>query len=165
MRPAKKSDGSKYYEYVLFYTDDVLCISENAEDNLRDIGKYFELKPGSVGTPKIYLCGRVRKVKLNNGVESLAFSASQYMRASTKNVETYLGNQDRWKMPNSDETPMVTSYRPELDVSPVLGPHDASYYMSLIVILQWIVELGRVDIYLESSIMSSHMAIPREGHP
>ena len=53
MRPAKKSDGSKYYEYVLLYTDDVLCISENAEDILRDIGNYFELKPGSVGTPKI----------------------------------------------------------------------------------------------------------------
>ena len=26
------------------------------------------------------------------------------------------------------------------------------------------VELGRVDIYLEVSMMSSHMAIPREGH-
>ena len=27
MRPAKKIDGSKYYEYVLLYTDGVLCIS------------------------------------------------------------------------------------------------------------------------------------------
>ena len=26
------------------------------------------------------------------------------------------------------------------------------------------VELGRVDIYLEVSIMSSHVAMPREGH-
>ena len=52
MRPVKKSDGSKYYEYVLLYTDDVLCISENAEYILRDIGKYFELNPGSVGPPK-----------------------------------------------------------------------------------------------------------------
>ena len=59
---------------------------------------------------------------------------------------------------------MVTSYRPELDVSPVLKQSEVSYYMSLIGILRWIVELGRVDIYLEVSVMSSHMAIPREGH-
>ena len=68
-------------------------------------------------------------------------------------------------MPKSAETPMVTSYRHELDAPPpVLGPYDASYYMSLIVILRWIVELGRVDICFEVSIMSSHMAMPREGH-
>ena len=36
--------------------------------------------------------------------------------------------------------------------------------MSLIGILRWICELGRVDICLEVSMMSSHMAMPREGH-
>ena len=36
--------------------------------------------------------------------------------------------------------------------------------MSLIGILRWIVELGRVDICLEVYVMSSHMAMPREGH-
>ena len=30
--------------------------------------------------------------------------------------------------------------------------------------LRWIVELGRVDIDCEVSMMSSHMALPREGH-
>ena len=68
-------------------------------------------------------------------------------------METYLGKQDRLEMPKSAETPMVTSYRPELDFSLVLGSHDVSYYMSLIGILRWIVELGRVDICLEVSIM------------
>ena len=51
MRPSKKSDGSKYYDYVLLYTDDLLCISENKEDILRDIGKYFELKLDTLGPP------------------------------------------------------------------------------------------------------------------
>ena len=59
---------------------------------------------------------------------------------------------------------MTTSYRPELDITPELDPTMASYYMSLIGILRWIVELGRVDICLEVSVMSSHMAMPREGH-
>lgn len=70
----------------------------------------------------------------------------------------------RWKLPAKAETPMTTSYRPELDVSPELGPKEASYYQSLIGILRWIVELGRVDICLEVSMLSSHLALLREGH-
>ena len=31
-------------------------------------------------------------------------------------------------------------------------------------ILRWIVELGRVEIYLEVSLMYYHLALPREGH-
>ena len=30
--------------------------------------------------------------------------------------------------------------------------------------LRWAVELGRVDILLETSLLSSHLALPREGH-
>ena len=59
---------------------------------------------------------------------------------------------------------MRSTYRPELDVSEELSPSDASYYQSLIGILRWIVELGHVDINLEVSMMSSHLALPRKGH-
>ena len=31
MRPAIKSDGNTYYEYILLYVDDALVVSENAE--------------------------------------------------------------------------------------------------------------------------------------
>ena len=45
MCPAVKSNGDKYYEYVLLYTDDTLVISENGENVLRkEVVKYFELK-------------------------------------------------------------------------------------------------------------------------
>ena len=43
-------------------------------------------------------------------------------------------------------------------------PTMTSYYMSLIGILMWIVELVIVDICLKVSVISLHMAIPREGH-
>jgi hypothetical protein len=70
----------------------------------------------------------------------------------------------RWKLPNKGETPLCTSYRPELDVTPELSPQDAAYYKARIGILRWIVELGRVDICLEVSMMSSHLDLPRERH-
>ena len=62
------------------------------------------------------------------------------------------------------ETPLTTSYRPELDVLPELTPRDSAHYQSLIGILRWIVELGRIDIFLEVSMMSSHLAMPRKEH-
>ena len=165
MRPAKKADGSTYYEYILLYVDDCLVVSENAKSVLTDnLGHYFDLKKDSIGPPKIYLGGHVRKVDLDNGAKAWAFSSSQYVQAAVKNVESYVEEHDNWKMPRKAETPMVTSYRPELDVSPVLPPKEAAYYMSLIGILRWMVELGRVDICLEVSMMPSHMAMPREGH-
>ena len=102
--------------------------------------------------------------QLDNDVECWAFSSSQYVQAAVKNVETYLATQDKWKLPAKAETPMTTSYRPELDVTPELQEVDAAYYMSLIGILRWMVELGRVDICLEVSMMSSFLAMPREGH-
>ena len=167
MRAAIKSDGTPVWDYVLLYTDDCLVISENAESILRnELGRYFELKQESIGPPSLYLGGHLSKVQLENGVHAWAFSASQYVTASVKNVEKFLSQEEnkRWKLPKSADTPISTTYRPELDVSPELNPEMASYYQSLIGVLRWIVELGRVDICLEVSMMSSHLALPREGH-
>ncbi len=30
--------------------------------------------------------------------------------------------------------------------------------------LRWAIELGRVDILFETSLLSAHLALPREGH-
>ena len=54
----KHDNGSKYWEYLLLYVDDALCVSHKAERTLQnDFGKYFELKQESIGPPKIYLGG------------------------------------------------------------------------------------------------------------
>ncbi len=164
MRPATKSDGSSYWEYVLLYCDDTLVISEHGEDILRkEIGKYFELKEESIGKPSIYLGGKVSQVTLENGVQAWSFSSSQYVQAAVKNVESYLKERNM-SLPKRASSPFGTNYRPEVDVSPELNDVDAAYYMSLIGVLRWMVELGRVDICIETSLMSSHMALPRKGH-
>ena len=167
MRPAIKSDGTKCYDYVLLYEDDALVVSKNAESIPRnELGRYFELKEESIGPPDHYLGGKVRKVQLENGLNAWAFSSSQYVQTAEKNVEAYLDSQDSkcWKMPSKADTPLSTTYRPELDVSRKLNVADAAYYQSLIGSLRWIVELGQVDVCLEVSMMSSHLELPREGH-
>jgi hypothetical protein len=58
---------------------------------------------------------------------------------------------------------MPKNYRPEIDVTPVLNEKNSSLYMQYIGMLRWAIELGRVDILLEVSLLSSYMCMPREG--
>jgi len=62
------------------------------------------------------------------------------------------------------KSPLPNGYKPELDVTEELSEDMASRYRQLIGILRWAVELGRVDILYEVSIMSQHQANPRTGH-
>ena len=131
-----------------------MLIRENSEDILRNkLGKYFELKPSSIGPQSIYIGSRVRKVTLDNGATAWGFSPSQYVQAAVKNVKYFLDDQDKYKMPIQAETPMKTSYLPELDTTPELNPILEAYYMFLIGILRWTVELGRVYICIEVSMV------------
>ena len=163
-RVAKRENGEAYYEYVLLYTDDCLVISERADSVLRDeIGKYFELKQESIGKPSQYLGGKLREVELENGTTCWAFGSTQYVRAAVANAEKYLKKKGM-SLPAKAPNPLREGYRPEIDISPELQDEAASYYHSLIGMLRWIVELGRADLTTEVSMMSSHLAMPREGH-
>ena len=165
MRPSTKSNGSTFFLYILLYVGDALVIDEDPEMILRSqLGKYFTLKEHSIGESKIYLRYRVRKVVLENRIEAWSFSPNQHVKLAVSNVEDYVNKHDHLNMPKHCNTPLTTSYRPELDISPELPSHEASYYMSLIGVLRWIVKLSRADICLEVSMMSSHVTLPLEGH-
>lgn len=164
MRLSHKSTGQEYWEYVLLYVDDVLCVSCNAEHILREeIGKFFTLKEESIGDPDIYLGNKVSKVVLEDGTKAWAFSSSKYTQAAVENVEKHLKERNL-KLPTRADTPLSPTYKPEIDVSEELEAEEAAYFQSLIGVLRWIVELGRVDLCLEVSMLSSHLALPRKGH-
>ena len=59
---------------------------------------------------------------------------------------------------------MPCDYTSELDATPELNPDLANYCQSQISVLHWIAELGQVDIITELCTLTSHMALPREGH-
>ena len=72
----QKDEVTKYYDYVLLYTDDCLVISDCGEDVLRnEISKYFSLKESSIGDPTQYLGGKLRMVELENGQKCSAFGS------------------------------------------------------------------------------------------
>ena len=55
-------------------------------------------------------------------------------------------------------------YDPGLDASPELDPNSASFYPTVIGILRCMIKLGRINIITKVSLLSSHAALPREGH-
>ena len=162
IRLARRDSGEEYYEYMLLYVDDYMCVSDHTKESLERINKYFPLNPGSVGPPKIYLGANISKVALPNGVEAWAISASQYVQEKVCNVEAHL-KRNGMPMRKGTNYPLTSNYRPECDISAELDPEDSSYYASLIGVLRWMVGMGRLDVYCEVSMVSSYVAMPREG--
>jgi hypothetical protein len=73
----------------------------------------------SIGPPKLYLGEHLGLVELDNGVKAWTYSSSQYVRAAVQNVEDFIAKDEtkRWRLQWKTETPLRTSYRPELDVT------------------------------------------------
>jgi hypothetical protein len=162
IRPATKPDGFKYYEMLLVYVDDVLCISHDAEATMSGIQTTFKLKGDKVEVPTNYLGAQVTK-KIINGVLCWTMSSEQYIKAAIANVENKLDKEGQ-RLPSRCLTPMKAGYRPEIDTSAELKADGIQYFQELIGILRWACELGRVDIATEISLLSSHLALPRVGH-
>lgn len=162
IRPATKPDGFEYFEMVLVYVDDILCVSAQPEVTMRGIQATFKLKGDKVEKPTAYLGAQINQ-KVINGVECWAMSSEQYVKAAIANVETKLGEAGQ-RLPSRCPTPMQANYRPELDVTAELKIKEVRYFQELIGVLRWAVELGRIDIAMEVSMLSSHLAMPRMGH-
>ena len=163
LRPGVKPDGSEYYEMVLVYVDDVLAFSIDPMKTMVGIQGKFKLKDDKIEEPETYLGAELSKMETANGTKCWTISSDKYCKAAVQNVETKLESQGK-KLPGKCKSPLKSGYRPELDVSQELKAEGLSYYQELIGILRWAVELGRVDILLETSLMSTHLAMPRIGH-
>ena len=85
------------------------------------------------------------------------------MKEAIKNVDKYLHDRGIALLKKAS-TPLITNYSSEIDGSPELDEMEADFYQSLIRILRWMVEMGRLDICMEVSAMSYFVAIPREVH-
>ena len=164
LRAATKGDGEQYYEYVLMYVeDDILAISSDPEAILRDVQTTFKLKNDKIETPEFYLGAKLQEKPIN-GITCWTITSQDYVKAAVKNVEEATKNTSRSIPTKHIETPMSTTYVPELDVTEELSDKDTTFYQELIGVLRWATEIGRVDILLEVSLLSQYQANPREGH-
>ena len=165
IRPAVRPDGFEYYEMLFVYVDDILSVSHRASEAIKEITDYYKAKEGSVKPPDLYLGANVERFELPDGREVWSTSPKTYVKNAIKVVEDLLSEDgEGYQLKGNAKNPFPSNYRPEVDVTSELGDGLASRYLQLIGILRWAVELGRIDIFLEVSLLSQYQASPRLGH-
>jgi hypothetical protein len=163
-RPQTRPDGTEYYEYLLVYVDDILCVSHKPEETMKAIASIYRLKNDEVGPPDRYLGANIKRFTLPDGRIVWGMSSYDYVKNAVRNLEDTL-KPEGTSLPMKDaDRPFPKSYRPELDATPLLGDKLATRYMHLLGVLRWACELGRIDMLAEVSSLASHMCAPREGH-
>jgi len=168
LRPATKADGFEYYEYVLIYVDDILACSANPKAIMDHLQSHYTLKKDSVKEPESYLGAKIFKWRIDGAEDEekmrWAMSAESYLKLVLKDVESTLSEAGK-KLPSKASSPFTSNdYRPELDDTEELSASEATYFQGLIGILRWCIELGRIDIITEVTMLSSFLVNPRRGH-
>ena len=163
IRPQTRPDGSRYYEMMLVYVDDILVISHDPKPIMDKISSQFRLKEGSVGPPKQYLGATIKIHTDDEGRECWAISPDDYLRAVLEDVEEDLRKKGL-KLRGKAFRPYDSNYLPEMDVTRELNDAETAKFQGYIGIFRWLIELGRMDILTEVSKLSSHQALPRQGH-
>jgi hypothetical protein len=161
----RPDDGVLYWAYILIYVDDILCVHHDPNAPLAKLDEYFKMKEGFIQVPIFYLGAKVKNTVLPNGVVDWGMISSKYVQYAVQNVQYYLvalpGDHKLLKKASGQFT---GGYKPDLYEIPELDPTRSNFYQSQIGILRWCVELGRIDIINEVSMLYTHLFLPREGH-
>jgi hypothetical protein len=154
----RPDDGVSCWAYILIYVDDSLCVHHDPGSPLAKLDAYFKMKEGSIQVPAFFLGAKLKKTVLPNGVVAWGMSSSKYVQSAVHSVKKYLtalpGDQMLVKKASG---PFAGGDTPELDESPELDPTRENFYQSQIGILRWYVELGRIDIITEVSMLSTYL--------
>jgi hypothetical protein len=130
-----------------------------------EITKFYKAEDGSIKASEICLGSNVMKVQQGDGHEVWATSPISYVKNGIAVVECLLNEEGKgYSLKNKAKNPFPSNHRLELDVTNELGVSLALYYMQLIGILRWAVELGCINIFYEVSILSQYQVNPHVGH-
>lgn len=162
----KTGSGEAYYEYLLVYVDDILVFSEKPGEVMDTIAKHFTLKDGYADPDTFLGAGLSKKVYKDKSLWTM--DSAKYVANAVKTVEDLLAEDGRRlkgkSLRHKHASPLDVDYKPELEATPICNEEHASRYRQLIGILRWSVELGRLDILHEVSVLSQYQAGPRTGH-
>lgn len=142
-----KPNGEPYYEMLLVYVNDIMCISHMPMEVMEKIGNTYEIKEGEISPPKIYLGAGTEQFQLPGGRMAWSSMVSkQYVLVAVETVRNLLLDDGQELKPPSAKKahkgPLPPTYKPELDTSRELSPEKIQRYQQIVGILQWAIELG-----------------------
>ena len=115
----------------------------------------------------IYLGSTFKKVTHRSGSQTWASSSDKYVKEAVEvafNRSKAMGIKLQLcaKSPTSPFSNI--KYLSELDVTTLCNVAEYQFYQQLIETARWMIEMGRLDINVEISLLSRYMAAPRVGH-
>jgi hypothetical protein len=154
-----------YYEMLLVHTNDLLCISEDPKSILTKLDQHYLLKKDSIGVLKTYLGTEIGDYRLPDdpGKTRWSMSSSKYVKDAMRNVKNWLDAKGSY-LKTKCSSVLPSGYGPELDVSNYCNDEEANYFQQHIGVLRWTIELGRIDITAEVSMLAAFTAAPHQGH-
>ena len=90
-------------------------------------------------------------------------SEDKYVRDTMDNVEQNIAKSNQ-SLPTHCKTPIMSGYCPETDTSPELKYEGVTKYQEMFRLLRWAVDLGRIDILLETALISMYLSLSCRGH-
>ena len=148
----RKRDG--YYEYIAVYVDDLAIALSNPKEFVEELEALgYKLK--GVGTIAFHLGSDYKRDE--DGV--LMCMPKKYIYKSLDVFKNLFGEE-----PRPYSTPLEKNDHPEIDESEECNDEERGKYQTLCGILQWMVFLGRFDIFSATMTMSRFRVAPRKGH-
>ena len=125
---------------------------------MNDIQSTFKFNNNKVEMPDLYLGKKLKREDLG-GKEFWTMSITYYIKSAVDNVEEQL-NKKGDQLPSRTVAPISQGYYTETNSSPELYQYGITTFHELIGILRWAVEIGRVEILTEISMLSIYQASP-----
>ena len=111
-----KPDGFEFYEYIICYVDDVLCISPNQQNSMKRIQGDCKLKDNKIEPPDVYIGTTHANMKLESGKYCWNMSKEQYVKAAVTDLEEDLSRSGKI-FPSKCVRPLLRNYVPWLEDS------------------------------------------------
>ena len=142
------------YDYICTCVDDFKLVVKNPStwiDRIESAFVFKENRPRNdyLGNDYIY----------HDGQDMWKYGCKTYVKEAVSKVERIYGCLLK------ESTPLlVTDCHPEMDTPPLLCLDDHHNFHMLLGILQWMVTIGRLDIYQLVVSLNRFGVFPREGH-
>ncbi len=153
------------YEFICIWVDDILIASKRNEAIHDDLKRLFKVKGGEF--PSYYLGADLEFVEdPTSGEMVLGLSCRTYLKNVIPRIEEKLRDTSgETKLARTRVlTPMMEHYHPEEEVEMEVTEDKRKWYMSLVGMGSWCMQLCRIDIAYAVNSMASYRHSPSESH-
>ena len=169
-RRNSKPSGDPYYEYIIVYVDDIICVSHEPQKWMNLLANIYRLR--DVGIPTKFLGSNIKRWTYVDAAGQLsqcwALGSETYVKEACavvdKQMKLHNLSYPSTRRHGANSPFSSSAYRPELDSSTFCNDALTNVFQNMLGVLRWIVELGRIDIQLETSLLSQYLVQPRQGH-